>query len=64
VGDVEQWIADQWWDAIPGGWEVRGQFHRWTFQLAPVPAGVRVLMSAAGEQRADWIVPTARSRSP
>jgi len=34
VGDVEQWIAEQRWEAVPGGWRVRGQFHgRWRFRL-------------------------------
>jgi hypothetical protein len=61
VAEVEQWIAEQRWESIPGGWRVRGQFHdRWRFLLEPVPGGLRVIMCGTGGQPADWIVP-ARS---
>jgi hypothetical protein len=38
VGEVEQWIAEQWWEPLPcGGWRVRGLLHgRWRFRLEPV----------------------------
>ena len=46
------------WEAIPGGWRVRGQFHgRWRFRVEPVPGGVRVVMCGTGGAPADWIVP-------
>ena len=58
VGDIERWIAEQRWEAIPGGWRVRGQFHNWRFRVEPAPGGVRVVMSGIGGGPADWIVPT------
>ena len=63
VADIEQWIAEQPWERLPGGgWRVRGQFHgRWRFLLEPVPGGLRVVMRAPGEAPADWTVP-AKSR--
>jgi hypothetical protein len=58
VGDIEQWIAEQWWERLAGGWRVRGQFQRWSFEVLPVRGGVRVVMGTPGERLADWIVPT------
>jgi len=60
IGEAEQWIAEQWWEAIPGGWRVRGQLQSWRFLLEPVPGGVRVFMRALGEAPADWVVPARR----
>ena len=57
VGEVERWIAEQRWEAVPGGWRVRGQFHAWRFRVEPVPGGVRVVMSGTGGAPADWTVP-------
>jgi hypothetical protein len=57
VGEIEQWVAAQPWEAIPGGWRVRGQLHAWRFQVLPVAGGVRVVMSGIGGSPADWIVP-------
>jgi hypothetical protein len=62
VGDIEQWVAEQWWERLPGsgGWRVRGRLHgRWRFRLEPVPGGVRVVMCGTGGAPADWIVPAA-----
>ena len=28
VGEIERWIADQRWEAVPGGWRVRERFDR------------------------------------
>ena len=63
VGDIEQWIAEQWWERLPGGggWRVRGQLQSWRFLVEPVSGGVRVIMSARGDEPADWIVPKAGS---
>ena len=61
VAEVEQWIAEQRWASIPGGWHVRGQLHgRWRFRLEPVPGGLRVVMSSTGGAPADWVVPARR----
>jgi hypothetical protein len=50
VADIEQWIAEQPWDRIPGGgWRVRGWLQVWRFRLEPVPGGVRVVMRVPGE---------------
>ena len=60
IGEIEQWIAEQWWEAIPGGWRVRGQLHgRWRFRIEPVPGGLRVIISGIGGAPADWVVPSA-----
>jgi hypothetical protein len=59
IGDIEQWIAEQRWEAAPGGggWWVRGQLQTWRFLLEPVPGGLRVIMRPRGEAPADWTVP-------
>jgi hypothetical protein len=60
IGDIEQWTASQQWEAVPGGWRVRGRFHgRWRFRLEPVPGGVRVVMCSTEGAPADWVVPAA-----
>ena len=62
MGDIEQWIAEQWWERLAGGgWRVRGQLHgRWRFRLEPVPGGVRVVMCGTGGAPADRVVPARR----
>jgi hypothetical protein len=57
VGEVERWIAAQSWEAVPGGWRVRGQLHAWRFRVEPVAGGVRVVMSGGGGEPAAWFVP-------
>ena len=57
VGDIERWIAEQRWEAVPGGWRVREQLHSWRFRLEPVAGGVRVVMSVCGGEPAVWTVP-------
>ena len=57
VGGIEQWLAEQWWEPVAGGW--RGRFGSWTFRVEPAPGGVRVVMyNGAGEPPARWVVPT------
>jgi len=60
VGEIERWIAEQRWEAIPGGWWVRERFQGWHFRVEPVAGGVRVVMSARGGEPAAWIVPGRR----
>jgi hypothetical protein len=57
AGEIEQWIAEQWWEAVPGGWRVRAQLQAWRFRLEPVRGGVRVTVCGTGGQPADWIIP-------
>ena len=57
VGELERWIAAQPWEAVPGGWRVRGHLHAWRFRVEPVPDGVRVVMSGVGGAPAWWTVP-------
>jgi hypothetical protein len=57
VGEIEPWIAEQPWEAIPGGWRVRGRLHGWRFRLEPGAGGVRVIMFGIEDEPADWIVP-------
>jgi hypothetical protein len=57
VGEIERWIAEQRWEAVPGGWRVRERFHGWHFRVEPVAGGVRVVMSARGGEPAAWTVP-------
>ncbi len=40
VGDIERWIAEQRWEAVPGGWRVRERFYGWRFRVEPVAGGV------------------------
>jgi hypothetical protein len=61
VGDIEQWLAEQPWERLPGGggWRVRG-LQSWRLLLEPVPGdGVRVIMSGAGEPPARWVASKA-----
>ena len=57
VGDIERWIADQRWEAVPGGWRVRERFQGWRFRVEPTPGGVRVVASAGRGEPAVWVVP-------
>ena len=57
IGGVEQWIAEQRWEAVLGGWKVREQLHSWRFRVEPVASGVRVVMSVRGGEPAAWTVP-------
>ena len=57
VGDIEPWVAEQRWEAVPGGWRVRERFDSWRFRVEPAPGGVRVVASANGSQPAVWFVP-------
>ena len=57
VGEIERWIAEQRWEAIPGGWWVRERFDGWRFRVEPVAGGLNVVMSARGGEPARWFVP-------
>src|SRR5215210_1110757 len=36
VGELEPWIAEQRWEAIPDGWRVRERLQGWHFRLEPM----------------------------
>jgi hypothetical protein len=57
VGEIEPWIAEQPWEAVPGGWRVRGQLHSWRFVIERVLGGLNVVMSVHGGEPAVWFVP-------
>ncbi len=57
VGEIERWIAEQRWEAVPGGWRVRERLHGWRFRLEPVAGGLRVVMSVRGGGPVEWFVP-------
>jgi len=58
VGEIERWIAQQSWEAVPGGWTVPGEFYGLRFRVALVPGGVRLTASYKGKGRpAVWTVP-------
>lgn len=57
VGNLEPWIADQPWQAVPGGWTVVGTFQGWAFRVAPLPGEVRVTASDGRGAPAVWTVP-------
>ncbi len=57
LGGLERWIAEQRWEAVPGGWRVRERYHSWHFRVEPVAGGVNVVMSARGGEPAVWVVP-------
>ena len=57
VGEIEQWIAEQRWEAVPGGWRVRERLHSWRFRVEPTTGGVRIVMSVRGGEPAAWTVP-------
>ncbi len=57
VGGLERWIAEQRWEAAPGGWRVREPFDGWRFRVEPAAGGLRVVMSAKGGEPATWFVP-------
>jgi hypothetical protein len=63
VGEIERWIAEQPWEAVPGGWRVRGRFNGWRFRVEPAADGVRVFMSGIGGEPAAWVVPVRPGRA-
>ncbi len=62
VGGLERWIAEQRWEAVPGGWRVRERYHGWHFRVEPVAGGINVVMSARGGEPAVWFVPERPGR--
>ncbi len=57
VGEIEPWIADQRWEAVPSGWRVRERLRGWHFRVEPVAGGLHVVMSARGGEPVVWFVP-------
>jgi hypothetical protein len=59
VGSLERWVADQRWEAIPDGWQVRERFQGDAVRLERVAGGVRVVMPAPDGEAMVWTVPRA-----
>ena len=59
VGEIERWIAEQRWEAVPEGWRVRERLQGWRFRVEPVAGGLRVVMSVRGGEPAKWTVPAS-----
>ena len=57
VGDLERWIAEQPWQAVPGGWTVLEPFQGWRPRVEVVPGGVLILASDGWGEPAAWTVP-------
>ena len=57
VGGLEQWIAEQPWLAMPGGWVVPEPFQGLRFRVEPVAGGVRVTAFVDKGEAAAWVVP-------
>ena len=60
VGGLERWIAEQRWNAVPGGWVVPEPFQGWRFRVEPVVGGVRVTGHMRSGAPAVWYVPATR----
>jgi hypothetical protein len=60
-GGLEAWIAEQPWQAAPGGWTVAGRVRGRPFRLEPFGNGLRITaVTPSGEtpgEWATWIVP-------
>ena len=56
IGDLEVWIAEQPWEATPGGWTVLGELHGLRFRVEPAAGGVRVIASSAKGKPEAWTV--------
>jgi hypothetical protein len=57
AGGMEQWIAQQLWDAAPDGWTVLPDLGGWRFRLVPLVGSIQVIATApSGGQPAVWVV--------
>ena len=57
LGGLEAWMAEQRWEAVPGGWRVRERLQGWHFRVEPAAGGLHVVMSARGGEPTVWTVP-------
>jgi hypothetical protein len=57
VGRLEAWIADQPWEAVPGGWALVQDLQEWRFRVEPVPGGLRISAGMPGALPAVWTIP-------
>lgn len=54
---LENWLAEQPWQAAPDGWTVLTARGGWRFELRLVPDGLQISATApGGRQPAVWIV--------
>jgi hypothetical protein len=45
---LEDWTAEQPWQAVPSGWALVGERQGWRFRIDVIPAGLRITASAPG----------------
>ena len=63
-GGLEAWIAEQPWQAAPGGWTVAGRVQGRSFLLEPFSNGLRITAVApGGGTPGDWAAWTVTGRS-
>jgi hypothetical protein len=56
LGGIEAWMAEQPWEATPGGWSVDGVLQGWRFRLALVGDGLEIIAGEPGVTPARWVV--------
>lgn len=57
VGELERWIAEQPWQAVPGGWVVLEPLQGWRARVEVAPGGLCVLAPDGWGEPAVWFVP-------
>jgi hypothetical protein len=63
-GGLEAWIAEQPWEAAPGGWTVSGRVRGRAFRLEPFGGGLRITaVRPSGEAPGEWATWTVSGRS-
>jgi hypothetical protein len=60
IEGVEDWIAEQPWQAASSGWTVTGELQGWQYRIDITAAGLRISASASGGDPAVWIVTALR----
>jgi hypothetical protein len=59
LGDgLEAWMADQPWQAAPGGWTLVGEMEFWRFTVDTIPGGLLLSAWEPGAAPAVWTVTT------
>ena len=58
---LEDWIVDQPWQAVPGGWTVTTDLQDWQFRIKVVATGLQITASVPGSTSTAWVV-TARGK--
>jgi hypothetical protein len=53
---LEDWIVDQPWQAVPGGWTVTTDLQDWQFWIEVVATGFQITASVPGSDPTVWVV--------